>query len=174
MSKTHSLFLVVLAAAVAPVRAGGSITQLTPALHLRGGGLFGKSTSTFDPTFAQAKVKRMWNLHATFGHEEKPRIVYLEEIVSDRFALISGAQVIRDELMLAFNKPKHKLKGAAMEDSDVSACAADLSLPSVLSTCGLTNCGDRICQTHAHKTYMSTVPNAACALPNDAMLSFSA
>jgi len=82
--------------------------------------------------------------------------VYFEEVISDRFVLIKGFQLIRDELMLAFNSPQSTAPNS-LNVSDVLECAADLALPSVLSTCGYTVCGDRICQSNALRIYNTAV-----------------
>jgi hypothetical protein len=60
--------------------------------------------------------------------------VFLDEIVSDRMQLLSGLQVIRDELQFAARPAK----------MDRDACAADFTQPSVVTTLAYTNCGDRI------------------------------
>jgi len=100
----------------------------------------------------------MWKLHGEFGVEKNPVDVFLA-IISNRYALTKGAQLIRDELMLAFNTPSYQsddYKRRAMSD-DTMECASDLSLPSVLTTCGYTMCGDRICQSNALRRYQSMV-----------------
>ncbi|HVJ88340.1 MAG TPA: hypothetical protein VM580_00950, partial [Labilithrix sp.] len=56
------------------------------------------------------------------------------EIDSDRMQLTRGLQVLRDELQFA----------TPPFTSDREACAADLSIPSVVTTLAYTNCGDRI------------------------------
>ena len=61
---------------------------------------------------------------------------YLNEIVSDRYALVSGLQILRDELQLAERR----------DGADIGSCGADLEVPSVLTTLAYTNCGDRIHQ----------------------------
>ncbi len=73
---------------------------------------------------------------AQFGTERGTNRIFLDEIVSDRYQLISGLQVLRDELQFA----------SAKSDADRELCAADLSLPSVVTTLAFTNCGDRIHQ----------------------------
>src|SRR5687768_12147750 len=88
----------------------------------------------FDRSAAASRLERLWNLKAQFGSERGANRVFLDEIVSDRLQLISGLQVLRDELQFA-NPPT---------TSDREACAADFSQPSVLTTLAFTNCGDRI------------------------------
>jgi len=99
----------------------------------------------------------MWAKPAAFGKEKKPYRVYLDEIISDRFCLTKGSQLIRDELQLSFNLPQRNNTAASNFLSHLHNCAADLSLPTVLSTCAYTVCGDRICQTNALKTYQLAV-----------------
>lgn len=101
---------------------------------------------SFDPTAAQSRLDRLWNLKAAFGMERGALHAYLHEIVSDRYTLVNGLQLLRDELQLA--------RG---EESDVVACGADLSLPTVLSTLAHTNCGDRVHQGEATITYEQVV-----------------
>lgn len=103
----------------------------------------------FDPTLAEARLKQFWELHASFGHEHQAVHVYLNEIVSDRFLLVKGLQILHDELQLA-GLPG--LPGLPI-DGDVVACGADLSLPSVMTTLAHTNCGDRIHQGEATLSY---------------------
>jgi len=90
----------------------------------------------FDPSAARSSLDRMWKLAGHFGEERGTNRVLLDEIVSDRMQLLRGLQVLRDELQFA------ELPAA----TDREACAADLSLPSVVTTQALTNCGDRIHQ----------------------------
>lgn len=88
----------------------------------------------FDPSAARTRLERLWRLKASFGFESGNNRIFLDEIVSDRLQLISGLQVLRDELQFA--------TPPAVQDRD--ACAADLSQPSVVTTLAYTNCGDRI------------------------------
>lgn len=88
----------------------------------------------FDPSAARARLERLWKLEASFGVERSSNRVFLDEIVSDRMQLLSGLQVLRDELQFATRPPKF----------DREACAADPQLPSVVTTLAYTNCGDRI------------------------------
>src|ERR1043165_721462 len=89
----------------------------------------------WDPSAARKRLDRLWKLEAHFGTERGTNRVYLDEIVSDRMQLLSGLQVIRDELMFAAPP------GAGQ---DREACPADFSLPSIVTTLACTNCGDRI------------------------------
>lgn len=89
----------------------------------------------WDPSAARTRLDRLWKLTAHFGTERGTNRVYLDEIVSDRMQLLSGLQVIRDELMFAAPP------GGGM---DREACPADFSLPSIVTTLACTNCGDRI------------------------------
>ncbi|HNA80785.1 MAG TPA: hypothetical protein PKY99_15090, partial [Turneriella sp.] len=101
----------------------------------------------FDPAAGHARLKSFWSLKADFGSERDAYDVYLEDIVSDRYSLVKGMQLVRDELQLA----------GLDQNSDVSACGADFSLPSVVTTLAHTNCGDRIHQGEATSAYMQTV-----------------
>ncbi|MGL5836462.1 MAG: hypothetical protein ACRC1Z_25020, partial [Waterburya sp.] len=96
----------------------------------------------FDPTAAQKRIDQFWLLPASFGMERNAYHNYLNEIVSDRYALINGLQLLRDELQLA-----------AYSKTDMEICGADLSIPSVITTLAYTNCGDRIHQGEATKRY---------------------
>lgn len=120
-------------------------------MRLRGGKL------PFDPEQATLGLERLWDKPSSFGMEAKPYRVYLDEIISDRFCLTKGSQLIRDELQLSFNLPQRNHTVNTKLLSHLFPCAADLSLPSVLSTCAYTVCGDRICQTNALKTYQLAV-----------------
>ncbi|EKX31297.1 hypothetical protein GUITHDRAFT_83219 [Guillardia theta CCMP2712] len=102
----------------------------------------------FDSSIVRKRVDEMWKLNVRFGEERSPFNVHLDQ-VADRYVLTKGFQLIRDELMLGFNR-------YSADPITSQACAADLSLPSVLTTCGYTNCGDRICQ-NAVKAYAQTV-----------------
>ncbi len=105
----------------------------------------------FDPTIATQRLSQFWELNAEFGHEHNAVHVYLSEIVSDRYVLVNGLQLLRDELQLAgLNKTDQK-------GDDVVACGADLSLPSVMTTLAHTNCGDRIHQGEATLSYEQIV-----------------
>ncbi len=100
----------------------------------------------FDPALAHARVARFWDLESNFGVERSALKVYLHEIVSDRYQLINGLQVLRDELQFADRKTL----------SDVVACGADFHAPSVVTTVAHTSCGDRIGQ-EAKQQYEQTV-----------------
>ena len=100
---------------------------------------------TFDPSYARARVEKFWTLDAEFGVEHNAYRVYLNEIVSDRYVLVNGLQLLRDELQLAET------------GGDVVACGADLSLPTVMTTLAHTNCGDRIHQGEATTSYEQVV-----------------
>ncbi len=99
----------------------------------------------FDPKLARERLDQFWTLDAEFGVEHNAYRVYLNEIVSDRYVLVNGLQLLRDELQLAEGK------------GDVVACGADLSLPSVMTTLAHTNCGDRIHQGEATTSYEQVV-----------------
>lgn len=88
----------------------------------------------FDRSAAASRLERLWNLSAQFGSERGANRVFLDEMVSDRLQLISGLQVLRDELQFA----------VPPASNDREACAADFSQPTVLTTLAFTNCGDRI------------------------------
>jgi hypothetical protein len=99
----------------------------------------------FDPKSANERLEKFWTLDAEFGVEHNAYRVYLNEIVSDRYVLVNGLQLVRDELQLAET------------GGDVVACGADLSLPSVMTTLAHTNCGDRIHQGEATTSYEQVV-----------------
>jgi hypothetical protein len=101
----------------------------------------------FDPTQAAKRLEKLWKLGSTFGRERSAYGIYLDEIVSDRFVLVNGLQLLHDELQFA----------GLDQDSDVAACGADLSLPSVCTTLAHTNCGDRIHQGEATTSYEHVV-----------------
>lgn len=88
----------------------------------------------FDASAARSRLSRLWQLDASFGVERGSNRVFLDEIVSDRMQLLSGLQVLRDELQFA--RPPG--------GGDREACAADVTQPSVVTTLAYTNCGDRI------------------------------
>ncbi|NEQ45981.1 MAG: hypothetical protein F6K00_21535 [Leptolyngbya sp. SIOISBB] len=110
-------------------------------------------TVPFDAAPTEARVQRCWELSASFGMERNAYHNYLNEIVSDRYALISGMQLLRDELQFA-----------AASDSDVKACGADMSLPSAVTTLAYTNCGDRVHQGEATKRYRDVVASRFATL----------
>jgi hypothetical protein len=103
----------------------------------------------FDSTLAAKRIEQFWGLKAEFGYEHNAIHTYLSEIVSDRYVLVNGLQLINDELQLA------GLGGST--GNDVVACGADLSLPSVMTTLAHTNCGDRIHQGEATTMYEQIV-----------------
>ncbi len=88
----------------------------------------------FDPTLATRHIKRFWSMPAEFGMERGANFTFLHEIVSDRYALLSGMQVLHDELQFA----------DARGGKDLEFCGADLDVPSVVTTLAHTNCGDRV------------------------------
>lgn len=104
----------------------------------------------FDPSVAKARIEQFWGLKAEFGHEHNAVHVYLHELISDRYVLVNGLQLIHDELQLA------GINSSSAGD-DVVACGADYSLPSVLTTLAHTNCGDRIHQGKATTDYQQMV-----------------
>ncbi|NJN30653.1 MAG: hypothetical protein HC824_09685 [Synechococcales cyanobacterium RM1_1_8] len=107
----------------------------------------------FDPSAAEERIEQFWQLDASFGMERNAYHNYLNELVSDRYALIRGFQILRDELQFAAASP-----------TDMRACAADLSLPSVVTTLAYTNCGDRIHQGEATKRYRDVVASRFATL----------
>jgi hypothetical protein len=104
----------------------------------------------FDPSLAAKRLDRFWTLNAEFGQERGALHTYLNEIVSDRYVLVNGLQLLHDELQLAAIKK-------SSDEEDVLACGADLSLPSVMTTLAHTNCGDRIHQGEATTLYEQVV-----------------
>ena len=109
-------------------------------------------TLPFDAVATQRRVDKFWQLPASFGTERNAYHNYLNELVSDRYALIRGLQILRDELQLAAQ--------SSMEMN----CGADLSLPSVVTTLAYTNCGDRIHQGEATKRYRDVVASRFATL----------
>lgn len=107
----------------------------------------------FDSEAAQKRIDRFWQLSASFGMERNAYHNYLNEIVSDRYALVNGLQLLRDELQFAASSP-----------TDMNVCGADLSLPSVVTTLAYTNCGDRIHQGEATKRYRDVVASRFATL----------
>lgn len=107
----------------------------------------------FDVASAQKRIDQFWCLPASFGMERNAYHNYLNEIVSDRYALVNGLQVLRDELQFA-----------ASSNSDIHICGADLSLPSVVTTLAYTNCGDRIHQGEVTKRYRDVVASRFATL----------
>lgn len=110
-------------------------------------------STPFDAAPTEARIKRFWELSASFGMERNAYHNYLNEIVSDRYALINGLQILRDELQFA-----------AASETDMTACGADMSLPSVVTTLAYTNCGDRIHQGEATKRYRDVVASRFATL----------
>ena len=108
---------------------------------------------TFDAESAQKRIDQFWQLPASFGMERNAYHNYLNEIVSDRYALINGLQLLRDELQFA-----------ASSKTDMRICGADLSLPSVVTTLAYTNCGDRIHQGEVTKRYRDVVASRFATL----------
>ena len=107
----------------------------------------------FDSQAIQNRVDKFWQLSASFGMERNAYHNYLNELVSDRYALIQGLQLLRDELQFAAASP-----------TDMKACGADMSLPSVVTTLAYTNCGDRIHQGEATKRYRDVVASRFATL----------
>ncbi len=113
----------------------------------------GAPMTLFDAAATAARVDQFWQLSASFGMERNAYHNYLNEIVSDRYALIKGLQILRDELQFA-----------AQSQTDMKACGADLSLPSVVTTLAYTNCGDRIHQGEVTKRYRDVVASRFATL----------
>jgi len=107
----------------------------------------------FDPAPTEKRVEQFWKLGASFGMERNAYHNYLNELISDRYALIHGLQILRDELQFAASSP-----------TDMNACGADMSLPSVVTTLAYTNCGDRIHQGEATKRYRDVVASRFATL----------
>ena len=114
----------------------------------------GRTTSELSPDAARARLEKFWSLGAHFGMERSHLHTFLNEIVSDRYVLVNGLQILRDELQLA------GIPGAV--SSDVHACGVDFSLPSVVTTLAHTNCGDRI---HRERSSSRTSRRSARASP---------
>ena len=109
--------------------------------------------TAFNPAPAAQRVERFWALPAEFGLECSRLDVMLSRIVSDRYALVNGFQIIRDELQFAAHRRDHL---DADLHSPVQACGADFSIPSVLTTLAHTNCGDRVLSS-SNSIYMRVV-----------------
>ncbi|MEM9149320.1 MAG: hypothetical protein AAGB19_02560 [Cyanobacteria bacterium P01_F01_bin.3] len=103
-------------------------------------------TLPFDAAATQARVDAFWQRTASFGTERNAYHNYLNELVSDRYTLTKGLQILRDELQFA-----------AHSKTEMDTCGADLTLPSVVTTLAYTNCGDRIHQGEVTKRYRDVV-----------------
>ncbi len=112
-------------------------------------------SAPFDPSAVRTRLERLWDLGAVFGVERRALQIYLEEIVSDRYALVNGMHILRDELQFAAPRKR---------PSDLIACAADFALPSVVSTLAHTQCGDRIHQGETTRTYREVVGSRFASL----------
>ena len=110
-------------------------------------------TLPFDASTTQDRVDQFWQFSPSFGMERNAYHNYLNELVSDRYALIQGLQILRDELQFAAGSP-----------TNMRACGADMSLPSVVTTLAYTNCGDRIHQGEATKRYRDVVASRFATL----------
>ena len=110
-------------------------------------------TLPFDATATQSRVDTFWQRPASFGTERNAYHNYLNELVSDRYTLVKGLQILRDELQFAAHSP-----------TAMNTCGADLSLPSVVTTLAYTNCGDRIHQGEATKRYRDVVASRFATL----------
>ncbi len=102
---------------------------------------------SFDPTAALTRVQRVWALPSSFGAERSAYHAYLHNHVRDRYALVNGLQLLRDELQI----------GHAPDEEQLGVCATDFGLPSVLSTLANTHCGDRIHSGEARHLYEQMV-----------------
>lgn len=109
----------------------------------------------FDAAAMRRRLDRMWSFGARFGLERQATDVFLNELVSDRYALTRGLTILRDELQLA--GVRDGADPERSEEPDVRAFGADLSIPSVVTTIAHTNCGDRIHQGEAMTTYRQIV-----------------
>jgi hypothetical protein len=68
----------------------------------------------FDPSAVKTRLEKFWSLKAKFGMERGATHTFLSEIVSDRYTLVNGLQLVRDELQLADRAEK----------TDIAACGA--------------------------------------------------
>ncbi len=100
----------------------------------------------FDPSAAEVRHRRLWSLPAAFGMERNSLFIYLNEFVRDRYVLVNGLQLLRDELQIA-----------SLGDHPLGVCATDLTQPSVMTTLAHTHCGDRIHQNEAKHVYEQVV-----------------
>lgn len=105
---------------------------------------------TFDREAAATRLAQFWMLKAEFGMERTAFHTYLNEIVSDRYCLVNGLQLLHDELQFSTIRSPNC-------GTDVIACGADLSVPSVITTLAHTNCGDRIHQGEPTAIYEQVV-----------------
>eukprot|EP00698_Gefionella_okellyi_P003657 TRINITY_DN13425_c0_g1_i1.p1 TRINITY_DN13425_c0_g1~~TRINITY_DN13425_c0_g1_i1.p1 ORF type:complete len:438 (+),score=79.03 TRINITY_DN13425_c0_g1_i1:98-1411(+) len=103
----------------------------------------------FDPSAVKKRIDHFWSLGAEFGVEHKAMAVYLDDIVSDRYVLVRGMHMLRDELQFA----GHGAHRMGVPWTDVQECGADLSQPVVVTTLAHTNCGDRINQSSTVQIY---------------------
>lgn len=101
---------------------------------------------SFDDAIARMRHEQMWQLPAAFGKERSAYYTYLHQFVRDRYSIVRGLQLVRDELQIAL-LPEHPL----------GVCASDLSMPSVMTTLAHTHCGDRIHQCEAKRDYEQIV-----------------
>lgn len=102
--------------------------------------------NSFDDVVARGRHDQLWELPAAFGKERSAFYTYLHELVRDRYAIVRGMQLIRDELQIAL-----------LPDHPLGVCASDLSMPSVMTTLAHTHCGDRIHQNEAKRAYEQIV-----------------
>ena len=69
------------------------IADLRPTGAPKSGGQAG-----FDPVLVKKRLDHFWSLNSTFGVCADALTTYLDEVVSDRYALVNGVQLVRDEL----------------------------------------------------------------------------
>jgi len=111
---------------------------------------------SFEPFMVEERLKNFWERkNSEFGKENLSSHYYLAEIITDRYTLLKGFQLIRDELQFAghskaFHEHDHET------GQEIANCGADLAIPSVVSTQAYTNCGDRF-NSEAHSFYQSAI-----------------
>lgn len=108
----------------------------------------------FDPSMVTERIEKMWKLNAEFGKEILFSQMALAELLTDRYTLINGFQLIRDELQFAGIDGEKRVEHES--GIEMSYCGADCTIPSVVSTLAYTNCGDRF-NSEVHSFYQNVV-----------------
>jgi len=107
------------------------------------------SSGHFNPIEANIRLEKLWNIKPKFGLECNAENQYLEGIVNDRYCLLNGLQVLRDDVQLASGQ-------SSATHPSMDASGVDYSIPTVITTLAMTNCGDRI-QGESIPTYHRVV-----------------
>jgi len=119
------------------------------------------NTIAFDSEYVVDRIGQLWDTSTEFGREVLLSTLFLKEIIPDRYILVKGLQLIRDELQFAGH-------GASSHDgheggSNVFVCGADLQVPSVVTTLAYTNCGDRF-NAETHQFYQKVMASRFATL----------